>query len=261
MEDKSERYRAFLAAHPPRTRAGLSYWDLGSGPAILFLHGMAGGGDIWFQQLLAFKDRYRVIAPSYRAREGLEGLTRGVLRLLDALGVGEFFVVGSSLGGYAAQYLLKIAPERVRGELFFHTFPPDPAFAARVKKALGLARILPWPLLRAFLIRHPRRVVVPAGDHDPFLGAYLVASYRRLDKAEFLGRGRAVATLFAPPRPRVPLGIVEAKNDPLLPLEVREHLKKAYPTAWVETLDGGGHFSYVNRPEAANRAIRRLVGP
>ena len=64
--------RDFRRAHPVRTLnlhgVKWDYLSLGEGPeTILFLHGMTGAYDIWWQQMEALQDRYRVISVTYPA--------------------------------------------------------------------------------------------------------------------------------------------------------------------------------------------------
>ncbi|HFD39056.1 MAG TPA: alpha/beta hydrolase, partial [Anaerolineae bacterium] len=64
--------QAFRRAHPPRSvevdGAPWEYVSLGDGPeTILFLHGMTGAYDIWWQQLEALQEDYRLIAVTYPA--------------------------------------------------------------------------------------------------------------------------------------------------------------------------------------------------
>src|SRR3990172_818479 len=50
--------------------------------ALLFLHGMAGAWDIWWQQIEALQDRFRIVSLTYPAVDSLEGLRRGINAVL-----------------------------------------------------------------------------------------------------------------------------------------------------------------------------------
>ena len=62
------------------------YVVVGEGPeTILFLHGMGGAYDIWWQQINALSPDYRVIALTYPPLSGcLIALAGGVVAVLDA---------------------------------------------------------------------------------------------------------------------------------------------------------------------------------
>jgi len=252
-------YQDFVENHPPRLAAGVPVYDLGEGPALIFLHGMAGDGSAWWQQLLHFQDRYRVLAPTYPETRDLVELADRILAALHELGVDRFAVVGSSLGGYLAQFLTKIAPGRVEAAVFANTFPPNREIARRNRLRVALARTLPEPVVRAAFLRYIERVLVPAGDNHALLRHYLVQNARKLKKRELLARYRAVVTPFKPAPPKAPHLIVEATNDPLIDERLRAILRTTYPHAARHVFEGGGHFPYLNRPKAYHAVLESFL--
>ncbi len=93
----------------------------GSGDPLLFLHG-AGGLDGWPPFLDALARTFLVIAPDHPGfgrSEGLEHLDDVVdlalyyTEFMDAMGLGEPYIVGHSLGGMIGAEVAAIAPERV----------------------------------------------------------------------------------------------------------------------------------------------------
>ena len=85
-------------------------WDyvtVGSGQeTILFLHGMTGSYDIWWQQIEALKKDYRILSVTYPAVNSLEKMGKGISTIIDHEKVEKVNLVGTSLGGYFAQYLV-----------------------------------------------------------------------------------------------------------------------------------------------------------
>jgi len=72
---------------------------------------MGGTYDVWWQQIMEFEKDYKVI--SYTLPEKINTLKKtseGILKILKKEGVDKFYVVGSSMGGYVAQYLVKTIP-------------------------------------------------------------------------------------------------------------------------------------------------------
>jgi predicted alpha/beta-fold hydrolase len=66
---------------------------------------------------------------------------------------------------------------------------------------------------------------------------------------------------FTPPKLNqleIPILILEADNDPLVEPQLREMLKKTYPTAEVQTLHAVGHFSYLNEPRTYSKILREF---
>ncbi len=255
----------FREAHPPSQvmvdGRAWEYARLGEGgPAILFLHGMTGAYDIWWQQLTDLAADYTVIAVTYPPVESLAAMSDGALAVLAAEGVDQFSVVGSSLGGYLAQYLAAAMPERIEKAVFANTFPPNDIIAEKNKALGGLLPIIPEWGVMAFLRSSTEKGIYPAADHSELVRAYMLEqSYGRMSKAQFMGRYHAVIDPFTAPNLTMPVMIIEADNDPLVEPALREMLKATYPTARVETLSGVGHFSYLNEPDVYTGLLRDFL--
>ena len=258
----------FREAHPVRSLElrGVK-WDsvsLGEGPeTILFLHGMTGAYDIWWQQMESLQDEYRVIAVTYPAANSLEEMEQAVMAILAAEGVEHFYVVGSSLGGYFAQYLVTRHPNEILGAVFANTFPPNDILAEKNKTIGTLLPYLPEWLVMNVLSGSMRESVYPAsGDSELVLAFGLEQTYGRMSKAQVLGRYRCVVEPFEAPDMAVlgiPVMIIEANNDPLVEKALREQLKTTYPTAQVVTLSNG-HFPYLSMPAEYTAYLEAFFG-
>ncbi|MBK8420792.1 alpha/beta hydrolase [Candidatus Villigracilis saccharophilus] len=255
-ESESVSLSAFRINYPPSllevNGVEWEYLAMGEGEeTILFLHGMTGAYDIWWHQLEALQSDYRVIAVTYPAVNTLAELDAGVMSILEAEGVDKFNVVGTSLGGYFAQYLVAHHPDRILRAVFSNTFPPNDLIAEK-NKTIGTA----LPFLPEWLVIDVLRgsfasSVYPASGNDELTLAFLnEISYGRMSKAQVVGRFHCVVEKFEAPDLNtlgIPVLIVEADNDPLVELALREQLKAVYPTAEVQIFSGVGHFPYLNR--------------
>jgi len=260
--------QGFRAEHPakPLKVNGIAweYSAFGKGQeTILFLHGMTGTYDIWWQPMQDLQDRYRVISLTYPAVDSLEKLSEGVLAVMDKEGVARAHIVGSSLGGYLAQYLVAQHPERVLRAVFSNTFPPNDIIAQK-NKAIGTA----LPYLPEWLVMNVLRDsivkgVYPASGNNEMTLAFLTeVCSGRMSKGQVVGRYRCVVQPFAAPdviKLKIPVMIVEADNDPLVEKALREQLKSAYPSAMVKTLSSG-HFPYLNRSTGFTDIITAFIG-
>ena len=247
----------FRGAHPVRTLdlrgVKWEYLSLGDAPeTILFLHGMTGAYDIWWQQMAVLQDTYRVVSVTYPAAESLEEMEQAVMAILEAEGVEHFYVVGSSLGGYFAQYLVTRHPNEILGAVFANTFPPNEIIAENNKTIGAFLPYLPEWLVMNVLSGSIRESVYPASDYSELVLAFgLEQTYGRMSKAQVVGRFRCVVESFEAPdltALSIPVLIIEADNDPLVEETLREQLRETYPTAKVVTL-GNGHFPYLSMPD------------
>jgi len=263
--------RAFRDKNPLRAAelAGARWQWLAGGPpnapALLLLHGMTGAADIWFQQIVRWRDRLRVIAVTYPELDSLERMADGVCAVLQAESVSRAHVIGSSLGGYLAQFLVAARPEVVASAVFGNTFPPGSAVQRTLLERASAQAALTDAQWRAALAAQVREHIHPAGGHSALLRAYqLEQAEGALQRRTFEARGRCAAQAFVPRDP-ASLGIasliVESDNDPLLPAPVRAAMAACYPSTPVATLRGGGHFPYLSAPAAYDAVIEDFLAP
>lgn len=227
---------------------------------ILFLHGMTGAYDIWWQQMSPLSEHYCVISPTYPPADTLEELSRGVLAVLDAEGVKKAHMAGTSLGGYLVQYLAAHHPERIETAVLGNTFPPNDILRQKNESLIRALPFLPeWVVMNVFR-KNFMENIYPTSDHSELVLAYMLEQVSgRMSKAQVAGRAKAVIEPFTPPDPNalgIPVMIIEADNDPLVEAALREQLKTTCPTAEVHTLHAAGHFPYINDPDTYTELLR-----
>lgn len=101
----------------------LHYEDTGSGPPLLFIHGLGSSVRDWFAQVPHFDDRYRVLRIDLRGHGRSERppgpyhmaqFARDVAVALRRLDAAPAYVVGLSMGGMVSLQLGADAPQLVR---------------------------------------------------------------------------------------------------------------------------------------------------
>jgi esterase len=104
----------------------LAYEESGGGPAVVFVHGMAGEASSWHETIEALGGEARAVAYDRRgygasgAPEPYEGTTvqeqtEDAAHLIEALGAGPALICGHSFGGAISLDLALRHPELVRG--------------------------------------------------------------------------------------------------------------------------------------------------
>jgi pimeloyl-ACP methyl ester carboxylesterase len=115
----------------------LNYLEAGKGPAIVLLHDSGLGPECWRAQLAPLTEAgFRVIIPDFsnlKQVASLEDHSRGLILLLNHLGIGRALMCGLGFGGTILLHLLTGFEARVAGACFVATRPvaDDIAEAAR----------------------------------------------------------------------------------------------------------------------------------
>lgn len=98
--------------------------EIGSGPAIVLLHGIGSGAGSWLEVALQLGQYARVVAwdaPGYGDSTPLsplaplaEDYAERLLKTLDVLGIHDCMLVGHSLGAITAAAFARLHPQRLR---------------------------------------------------------------------------------------------------------------------------------------------------
>ncbi len=258
--------RDAFAEHNPEQRLEINGrdWgvtDLGAGPALVLLPGTLGRGDIFWQQIEALADRARLVALSYPASGGITDWAGDILALMDRQEIGAATVLGTSLGGYLAQYLAAHHPDRFsrliaantlcdtalvgQSPLYAQDLDAAPAEALRAGFRTSLA---------AWAKAHP--------EQRDLIELLLDEVAGRIPEAEL--RQRLIALKTAPPLPSPALPparicTVESDDDPLIPPPLRDHLRAALNPGCIFRFPDGGHFPYLAHPATYTRHLRACM--
>src|SRR3990172_9142703 len=106
-----------------RPGARVYYEVSGSGPALVFAHGLGGNHITWWQQVPAFSDRYTCVVFAHRGfapsteepgGPGAAAFADDLEALIDHLGLADVRLVAQSMGGWTCLAYALRHPERVR---------------------------------------------------------------------------------------------------------------------------------------------------
>jgi maspardin len=240
------------------------YVTLGKGDStVIFLPGAIGNYYIWWQQLLALSEDLRLISFSYPSLGSMECVQSGLNAVLRKEGIDRFHIIGSSMGGYIAQYLASTQPERLLSATFANSFVPTLPFLRTAPFLRVAIRIFPLAWIHSIYQWFSQLRLVPAGEYDPLLEAYLMeVRHAGLNKADFLARLSCVSQKFKPIQLKdqtFPILIIDSDNDPLIRPRMRQAVREIYPTTQRYTFKNAGHFPYLNQPETYTNVIRSFI--
>src|SRR5580765_1784929 len=257
----------------------------GGGPPVLLLHGGPGLGfdylrdlaeelaeenDVaWYQQRGLAPSA--VAAPPYTVAADVEDARR----VLDALGWGKAYVVGHSWGGHLALHVAEALPERLLAVLAV-----DP---------LGSVGDGRWPEFDEEIFRRtPEDLRARARELDELTTAGAADDEMALEQMRLVWPSYFADPAQAPPMPelrmasersaqmvqsilaelpvleaglsriRVPVGLVHGSRSPM-PVAASTDAADRIPEAWVDVVDGAGHFVWVEAPGAVRTSLRRLT--
>ena len=252
----------------------------GSGPPLVFVHGLGGCWQNWLLNIPAFMESHRVIAPDLpgfgESQLPVEEISiRGYAKVLDALcdelGVESASVVGNSMGGFVGAELALSFPTRVE-KLVLVAAAGLSIEHRRSEPLLTLARLwgagATWlgarghsvvtrPRMRRLgmqlLVRYPEKLT-PALTYElvrgtgapgfmPALKALLEHSYR--DQL---------------PQIEIPVLVVWGRNDMLVPRgDAREYVELIGSNARREMFEDTGHLPMIERPSRFNRLVEEFL--
>ncbi len=255
-ERRSRWDREDLAANTLRG----SIETVGSGPPVVFLHGLLGLNRHWTRTASRLADRSRCVmieAPLLELRgrrcsiEGVQAIIRQ--EICDAVSE-PAVLVGNSLGGHIALRLALSDPQMVRGlvlagssGLFERTFERD--VQHRPSQDWINRKI-------ADLFADPSRMPDDAVTH----------AYTELRKR---GSARALVRLSRSakadhmgsrlPNISVPTLLLWGKQDTVTPPHVAEEFHELIPNSRLEWIDSCGHAPMLERPDELADGIGRFL--
>ena len=130
----------------------IRYREVGTGPALVFVHGILANGTLWRDVVADLSGRFRCIVPdlplgghSVAMEAGADmspaGVARMVADLMEELDLRDVTLVGNDTGGAICQIVISNHPERIGRlvltncdayEAFFPVAPQAHQYAARV---------------------------------------------------------------------------------------------------------------------------------
>jgi maspardin len=232
------------------------------GPVLLLIPGTLGRGDIFWQQMEALSDRARIVSVSYPDSGGISEWSADLLALLDSRNIREAAVLGSSLGGYLAQYLAARVPERITHLFAANTLHSVEGIAGRPPYALDLDAA-PIDGLRAGFAKGLTAWAETHPDQTGLVDLLMGEVNGRILEPEL--RARLKALKNAPELPPLTLPIeriftIEADDDPLIPPDMRTAVRARLSPATAYRFLWGGHFPYVVRPDDYTALLEEALG-
>jgi 3-oxoadipate enol-lactonase len=237
-------------------------------PPVLLLNSLGTDLSMWDQQASRLSERYRVVRFDARGHGAtsatpapytIDLLAGDALAVLDDTGFERAHVVGISLGGMVAIWVAGRHRERVHRLVLASTAPRIgtaeswQARADAVRRG-GTAAVAAAVMDRLFSARfraaHSDVVARFAASLTGFSAEGYVGACLALRDADLASEVRAIVA---------PTLVLAGTEDVSTPVADLERLHEEVAGSRLLVLDGAGHLSSVERPEAFSAAVERFL--
>ena len=259
-----------------RPACRLYYEADGTGPVLVFAHGLGGNHLSWWQQVPHFRERYtcvtfarRGFAPSNAPAGGPDpaDYAGDLAALVDHLGARDVRIVAQSMGGWTALEYAFAHPTRVRALVLASTagtiarapalFADPDQLPAWERKAAAAARAL-----------QAANIHVAAGERMAREQPAAHFLYQELDALSSVNKIKLRQKLQdALVRPAdalrtltIPTLWLTGEEDIVYPPFLSDILAKLMPSARAAQVKQAGHSVYFERPAEFNRRVDDFLG-
>lgn len=261
------------------------YSDQGTGPALVFIHGLLANRQVWSSVISHLHPHFRCLALDLplgaheiplQANVDLSpsGVARLIADFLAVLDLHEVTLIGNDTGGALCQLVIAYYPERINRlvltncDAFEHFFPPlvSPFHYGAQMLGIQFANLLAWMLRTRWAQRRFMAVLthrrLSEAELDTFFRPLLYQSFVRRDMTRFL---RAVSGRWTLEAAQTfshflhPVLLVWGKDDPFFSPRLAIRLQQAFPDARLIHLSHSRAFVPLDQPEALAQHILEFV--
>jgi pimeloyl-ACP methyl ester carboxylesterase len=226
--------------------------------ALVLLPGLLCDEALWQPQVEAFGRDYDIRIADLTRDDSIRLMAERVL----AGAPERFDLAGLSMGGYVAQEIMRLAPERVLRLALFDTVARADTEEQRARRRglIELARKGQFkgvtPRLLPLLLHHDRL-------QDKLLLGTVMGMAERVGPEAFLRQQQAIMRRAEGrgdlARIGCPTLVLCGREDALTPLDRHEEMAAAIPGAELVVIEECGHLSTLERPDEVNAAMRRWL--
>ncbi len=256
--DMLAKLTLFQAKYPLRSKnvAGRS-WVFRRTPGkfveqclTFMIPGIQGGGDIFFETVLALGESMPMITVSAPDIEDAIEMVSAMTEFIKSFGMARVNVVGSSLGAYLAQSFALHCPDLVDKLAIANGFIDVSPFLEKSPPASRFRELDAAAIVRENI---DLLLKVPSEDDGQIrmkaAVKALVGPMQTLENYKsrlllMLEAPLLAAPAIAPQR----VAIFDDDRDPMLPPAMRNPVRECFAQSEQHSIDGGGHLPSIQRP-------------
>jgi pimeloyl-ACP methyl ester carboxylesterase len=247
----------------------ISYEVTGEGPPVLLMQGLGYGRWGWDPVIEPLGERFQVlrydnrgigesdVPPGpYTARQ----LAEDGIAVLDSEGIERAHVVGTSLGGMAAQELAAAFPERVDRLVLACTTPGGADAVPMPARTLALIAEAPQLAPEVALRKFVENALAPSAGNGLVDEIYARRLANPPDPVGWQAQAAAGVTFDGSAlRIEAPTLILHGTEDAVVDVGNAELLAERIVGARVELFEGCGHLFFWEQPERFARAVKEFL--
>lgn len=247
----------------------MRYERVGSGPPMLFIHGLGSSARDWENQT-TFADRYDVIIPDLRGHGGssrppgpysIALFADDVAGFLDGLGLAQVTIVGISLGGMVAFQLAADRPDLVARLVAVNALPAFETRRLSQKIQIAIRKVI----TRRLSMRRIGEVISKRLFPDPEMASQrsvMVERWAENDKSAYEAAFKAIldwdGVAEAMAHFERPIAVISSELDYIAPAEKVPYIE-AMPSAKMLVIDGAHHGVPGEYPERFNEVLEQVL--
>ena len=253
----------------------IRYTDIGSGPAVVLIHGQGGSWQFWLRVIPKLAGCGRIIAvdlpgfgqsePIAANRDVFGEHVETVAGLLDHLGLARAIVVGHSMGGLVSLQLACDHPERISGLMLTNAGGANIS-PGRLRWILTVLRLfnaifsIPWVPRVVARTHWLRSIFFAAGVNNrrTFSEPLAAEILPYMASPGFMQSLEAAAVAVNHVRPQdvtCPGLVVWGTKDRILPLSTSYSLVAKIPDARLVLLEAVGHCPMIEAPDRFSQLL------
>src|SRR3954466_11996608 len=256
----------------------VGYHDIGSGPPLVFVHGLLVNGALWSKVVPLLSDRYRCIVADWPL--GSHSIPLGtelspfrvadmIGEFISELGLEDVTLIGNDTGGALCQMFVVRQPGVVKRLVLtncdaYDQFPPQPfKYLSLVPKVPGAITVLAQtmrlhanrrlPIAYGWLAkRMPREVeeaFVRAPIRDKAIRGDLKSFLLAMDKNELIATAQRYSEV------EIPVTLAWGEDDKSFKIALAERMAQDFPKATLVRIPDSYTFVSLDQPERLAEAI------
>lgn len=253
----------------------IHYEVTGTGPAIVFAHGLGGNHLSWFQQVAHFAPRFSCVTFAHRGFAPSSPIAGGpdptdyaadLAALIAHLKLTDVRVVAQSMGGWTTVEYALTRPRELKAIVLAGTTGTlDPQLIGEPERT----RLASW--LQTEAVKMPalfaRGIHPAAGDRMAREQPAQHLLYRHIDDQNMgLDKGRLGAKLMAARTRKpeelqevaCPILFISGDEDIVIPPFAADAIARVVPGAKVAHIPEAGHSAYFERPAKFNAVVEQF---